>query len=105
MDIYNLLVYHLRLTTALLTDEQSDTHDYLLLHPKVCREGMVSLQAHNGVRKQHSRDINSALSLVSNLLVVISDDQSTKHRVTLFRYVVICLATLSATANIIATST
>ena len=49
---------------------------------------MVSLQAHNGIRNQHSRDIKLCDVLGKQLMVVISDSQSTKHRVTLFHYVV-----------------
>ena len=36
------------LPQPLLADEQSDTHVTLLIHPKVCYEGIVCLQAHNG---------------------------------------------------------
>lgn len=53
----------LRPTTALSADEQSDTHERLLIHPLVCCEGVVCLQAHNGIHFQHTRGIHSAMSL------------------------------------------
>lgn len=68
MGIHLLLICFLRPTTALLTDEQSDTHVTIDDTPESVREGMVSPQAHNGIHIQHSRGINFALSLVSFLL-------------------------------------
>ena len=41
-----------------------------------------------GIHVQHSRGIILRIVFDTHLLVVISDCQSTKHRVTLFRYVV-----------------
>jgi hypothetical protein len=70
----------------------------------VCDEGLVSPQAHNGIHFQHTRDIKLCNAFDLQLIVVISTSQSTKHRVTLFRYVVTSLATPSASADIIVTS-
>ncbi len=68
VGIHILLICYLRLTTALLADEQSDTHAIvLLLHPKVCDEDLTAFPHTTGLHFQHTRDINSALSLASNL--------------------------------------
>ena len=57
-----------------------------------------------GIRIQHSRDIILRIAFDQRSDVVISTSQSTKHRVTLFRYVVTSLAAPSVSADIIATS-
>ena len=49
---------------------------------------MVSPQAHNGIRIQHTRGIILRNVFDLQLRVVVSTSQSTKHRVTLFHYVV-----------------
>jgi len=49
---------------------------------------MVSLQAHNGYTYLRNRGIKLRNVFGTQSSVVISDDQSTKHRVTLFLYVV-----------------
>ena len=90
MGIHLLLICYLRPTTALSADEQSDTHECLLIHPLVCYEGIVCLQAHNGIHFQHTRGIKLSVVFGTLCFVVISDNQSTKHRVTLFHYVVYC---------------
>lgn len=88
VGIHFLPVRYLRPITALQVDEQSDTHaDVLLYLPKRCVEGLISLHAHFGELLQHTRGINSAFVIDLQSNVVISDSQSTKHRVTLFHYV------------------
>ena len=61
----------------------------LLIHPWVCVEGMVNLHAHNGI---HIFSIPvtsySALSLTCKWNFRGSISHSTKHRVTLFYYIV-----------------
>ena len=64
----------------------------------------LAFQHTTGTRTQHSRDIKLRIVFDTHLFVVISDCQSTKHRVTLFRYVVTSLAAPSASTDIIATS-
>ena len=49
---------------------------------------MVSPHAHNGTHIQHTRDILLRYVFGKQLIVVVSTSQSTKHRVTLFLYVV-----------------
>ena len=49
---------------------------------------MISLHAHNGIQIQHTRDIKLRIAIDLQSLMVVSDSQSTKHRVTLFHYVV-----------------
>lgn len=66
-EYQRLSICYLRLTTALQVDEQSDTHAlYNWYNRFVCEEGIISLNAHNGKHIQHTRDINSALSLTCN---------------------------------------
>ena len=50
---------------------------------------MVSLHAHNGIYYQHTRVIILYIVFDLQLIVVVSTSQSTKHRVTLFPYVVL----------------
>ena len=63
----------------------------------------LALKHTTGTRIQHSRDIILCIAFDLQSFVVISDCQSTKHRVTLFRYVVTSLAAPSASSDIIAT--
>lgn len=56
-----------------------------------------------GIRIQHSRDIKLRIVFDLQLIVVISDSQSTKHRVTLFRYVVSSPAAPPTSMDIITT--
>ena len=56
----------MRPSEALLADEQSDTHaNVLLKYPKVCDEGWSAFTHTTGYTFQHTRGINSALSLAS----------------------------------------
>ena len=48
----------------------------------------VGLQAHNGTHFQHTRGIKLRIVFGKHADVVISGNQSTKHRVTLFLHVV-----------------
>ena len=60
-----------------------------------------SLQAHNGIHIQHTRGTILRNVFDLQLRVVVSISQSTKHRVTLFHYVVSSLMTPFITINII----
>ena len=50
---------------------------------------MVNLHAHGGIYNQHTRGIKLRNVIGTHEDVVISDNQSTKHRVTLFNNMVI----------------
>ena len=50
---------------------------------------MVSPHAHNEIHIQHTRGIILRIVFGTQFFVVISTSQSTKHRVTLFHYVVL----------------
>ena len=77
--------YH---SPCLLTNREIPTNE-LLKHPKVCIEGMVSLRStQRGYIFQHTRGIILRIVFGKQSLMVVSDSQSTKHRVTLFHYVV-----------------
>lgn len=68
---------------------KSDTHaNVLLIHPKVCDEGLAALTHTTGLHFQHSRGIKLYVVFDLQLNVVVSISQSTKHRVTLFHHVV-----------------
>ena len=89
VGIHFLLVCHLRLTTALSADEQSDTHaSYCLYTRKCAMKAWLAFMHTTGIHVQHSRGIILCIAFDQRLIVVISDDQSTKHHVTLFYYVV-----------------
>lgn len=64
---------------------------------------MISPHAHDGIRFQHTRDIKLRIVFDLQLIVVISDSQSTKHRVTLFHYVVSIHIALPISMGIIVT--
>jgi len=59
----------------------------------------MSLHAHNGICFQHTRDILLRIVFDLQLSVVISTSQSTKHRVTLFHYVVLYPAAPSSSKD------
>lgn len=91
MGIHILLICFLRLTTALQVDEQSDIHvDDMADAPDKCalKAWLALTHTRRGYIYQHTRGILLRFVIDLFLIVVISRNQLTKHRVTLLCYVV-----------------
>ena len=89
VGIHLLPVCWLRPTTALYADEQSDTHERIADYTRKCAmKAWIAFKHTTGTHIQHSRGIILRIVFDMHGDVVISTSQSTKHRVTLFHYVV-----------------